>query len=766
MKLNVNQKNVKILNNVNNHKISKNNIVNVKQNLQLNTGKKQRKKRVNSKLNTSSTPNFEINEYNHENNSKIDLSNLKTNSIKRYFEKIENQQQYIENLYKILELTSIEDWKQITRSKIIENKGKSLLKYYSFNLQTLFTTIYPNYPWKMEQKSTKENPLQYFKSFENQKDFLDKIFTKFQFKTMDNWLNFSATKLKLNGGYSLLHSFYSNNFSLLLSTIYPNFPWQFDQLHLKSKINYFKSIENQRKFMDELYAKFQLKSLDDWLLISRRKIVIHKGKRLIIDQYNNNYFSLLSTIYPNFPFNFDHSKLQSRKEFFKSIENQRKFMDELYAKFQLNSLDDWLLISPTDLILNKGKIIICYYYSNDMKKLLLKIYPNFTWEFHQSKEMKIRERHRKRLLKIGKKLEIKSLADWLFISKSRFIINGGSKLLSYYLNDLNYLLKILFPYFDWTNREKIILDRQRLLMENIFKKLKLNELEEWLNVSRFQFIKKGGKKILNYYSNNFSLLLSSIYPHFDWKFNQRSIRFKPNILHTNDLNFIRSKLKKIQEKYWIKEKKDWYRLPLRLSFLHLPSSLLLSFPPSSTSFNHINNNLNNKGEKKRRGEEEGWNEEKFCITKKKSKQRLLFAYLQRDIYKHQQIIEEYHLPSPPFPSYPHNNKNNNNNNKNNNLNNKNKDVDSNDYDDDDKGSYYYDIFIPSLNLAIEYQGEQHYDEIPSISSIQVAQSRDIGKLSRSSKLSVHIIFIPYWWDLSLASLLSSILSSSPSHLRF
>ena len=68
-----------------------------------------------------------------------------------------------------------------------------------------------------------------------------------------------------------------------------------------------------------------------------------------------------------------------------------------------------------------------------------------------------------------------------------------------------------------------------------------------------------------------------------------------------------------------------------------------------------------------------------------------------------------------------------------------------------------DIFIPALQLAVEYQGEHHYNDIPSVSSFaEIYKTRDLFKENLSKEHQIQLIYIPYWWDLSPSSLSSSL----------
>ncbi len=78
----------------------------------------------------------------------------------------------------------------------------------------------------------------------------------------------------------------------------------------------------------------------------------------------------------------------------------------------------------------------------------------------------------------------------------------------------------------------------------------------------------------------------------------------------------------------------------------------------------------------------------------------------------------------------------------------------------------FDIFIPSLSLAVEYQGEQHFDD-RYYGGMQLQRDRDRQKreVTLSNKFSNHqecakhkitLVEVPFWWKGDRASLAATI----------
>ena len=626
-----------------------------------------------------------------------------TLNIFYHFQSIENQRAFFDDLFIKLKLKTLNDWYKIHLSTIISHGGKSTLKNYEYDIGILMNIIYPNFPWSISE--FKINLLFHFKKIKNQREFMDRLFIKFQLKSIEEWIN-KKWLIKLKSGKKLLKKIYLNNYEKLLQRIYPNFPWNlfYFKIKIKSK-DFFNSIENQRSFLDHLYQKYNVGSLDDWSKIIIRKINKFGAYQLLT--YYNNRNELLKNIYPNFPWDFEKKKKKKEKKTtIKSLYEQRSIMSDIYIKLKLKSMEEWRNISVNRMNENGGKKLMKLY-KNDLHLLLLSIYPEYDWNFektlHQTKYMKL---HFQQSFfdHLYKKLELKSFDDWAKLSSYKIIKNGGKKIINYYKRNLSLALTIIYPNFPWSltfinysQRYFKSKENQRLFMDLLYQKLELKSIDDWSNIALSTFVRNRGVALIKLYNFDLKLLLSSIYPEHPWKFQSNFSEISNFKIHS-----ILLRLNKLREEYQIREKKDWYRLPTEIDQLHLLETLNLIYP------------------------NESWDKNFIFVRSKKSIQRLLFAQLSK-IYSSYLIFENYDHPLI--------------------------------YSSSDL-LLEYDLFIPSLNMAMEYQGEQHFDDLPmAYAAVETIQFRDRLKEDFSQRLSINLIYIPYWWDRSPPSLIQTIYQS-------
>jgi hypothetical protein len=175
-----------------------------------------------------------------------------------------------------------------------------------------------------------------------------------------------------------------------------------------------------------------------------------------------------------------------------------------------------------------------------------------------------------------------------------------------------------------------------------------------------------------------------------------------------------------QTVFKINKPEDWYRISGRQLISHGGSRLLQNYGQSMA-------NLVTAAYP-----DYPWNVKKFHLRGKKSVQRWLWLKVQ-EIFPGQSVLEDFRHPEMSF-----------------------------------EGTHVpieLDIFLPDLNLAFEYQGEQHYRDMVqgSFSPIEVYELRDREKRALCAQKGVILVDVPYWWDMSVDSLKATVLSSCQSH---
>jgi len=264
------------------------------------------------------------------------------------------------------------------------------------------------------------------------------------------------------------------------------------------------------------------------------------------------------------------------------------------------------------------------------------------------------------------------------------------------------------------------LENQRSFMSNLGKDLGIditsngNEYEKWYLVSSQVLMDRGGNGLLSFYNKNFPALLAAVYPEHSWEL----WRFPRRIGKVNESKEeIDTLFERVEQALNIKKPEDWYRVTkeqlksLRVS--HLFSSrkggvakiLSLRYPNIS------------------------WEEKAFFSGGYRQASQKWLAATLNTLFPNERVHFNYRHPDVKL-------------------------------DDGGKESHL-DIYLPDLNLAFEYQGAQHYEQLDVYGDVKQRMSRDSDKADRCAALGISLVAIPHWWDKQRPQLLAALLALRP-----
>ena len=529
-------------------------------------------------------------------------------------------------------------------------------------------------------------------SSEQTRKSIEDIKQQLKLNSLQDWNNISQKQLQqIEGGRSLLSKYSLFNIKCLG---YPEGKSVFKPI---KEPGYWEKRENIESFLIDLKKILNLQTPKDWNSITKTQIQENGGSGLF--KYYSIY-DIKCIACPEGKSYFVKRKPKEIKGYWEIQENIQQFIDSLRQKLNLRTLNDWNLISQKQIQQNGGSGLLSKYSMYEIKCLG---YPEGKSTFSKRKPKKVKgywennENIQYFLDNLREKLHLNTPNDWNLLTVQQIHENGGGKLLN---NFTMYELKCLGcpegkSNFKKQNSPKFWHTKDNIT--NFIKKLKetfhLETANDWNLLSQANIISAGGKRLLNL----FSLFEIKCIGHPEGiLLYDKPNKKKPNGYWENPEN-VNQFIKKLQEKLNVRTNEDWNRISVNQIQFFGGSGLI------SKNRNFLLN-LETRISYK---------------INKRSNQRWLFLQIQK-LFPHEEIVEDY------FHS---------------------------EISRETGFSVQFDIFMVQRNIAIEYHGKQHYEDIPTLfSSLEMYQYRDSEKRRLCNQFKIDLIIIPYWWDNKLSSL--------------
>ena len=621
-----------------------------------------------------------------------------------YWENDQNKFEFLNEIKKLFNIQQPEDWNAISHRQIKENGGRTLLKKYS--MYELKCMACP------EGKSIFNKPNQTIGYWENKKNilqFLEEIKEKENLKSPDDWNLITYKQIKSYGGWKLLRKYSLYELKCMAC---PEGKSIFNKPNEAKPSGYWENKNNILKFLNEIKEKYNLKTPDDWNSITQKQITNYGGWSLF-DKYS--LYEIKCMACP------EGISIFSKPKTFWDEQNIFEFLDKLKEKYNLETPDDWNSVSIKQIQHCGGNTLLHKYSLHELKCMAC---PEGKAIFDSQQEQKPSgywndtQNVLQFLKEIQQQLDIHTMDDWNSISHKHIRSSGGTTLLKKHsMYELKCMAcpegKSIFnpeckPPGYWDDKQNIL-----EFLDELKEEYNLKTPEDWDSISTKQIKSHGGSSLLYKYS--LYELKCMACP------DGKSIFNKPKDTKTSEYwederNRIRF-FEMLKIKYNLKTPMDWKRIS-KNQITSLGGQWLF----------YSNNNYLDKTQiefeipdKEGNKTIQSYNLKNLISESiyKRSSQRWLFLQVQQ-IFPGEEIVEDY------FHS---------------------------EISRESGCSVQFDVFLIDRNIAIEYHGKQHYEDLPSgFATLEMYKNRDIEKENLCKKYGIKLLIIPYWWDNTIESL--------------
>ena len=588
-----------------------------------------------------------------------------------YWENKENILKFLSKIKEKYNLNTPEDWNSITTNHIKSNRGRTLLSKYS--MYEIKCMACP------EGKLAFSDPPQasgYWENKENIHKFLSEIKEKYNLNSPEDWNTFSTSHIELNGASTLL-----NKYSIyeLKCIACPEGKSIFNKP--KQSSGYWEIKENILKFLSEIKGKYNLNTPEDWNTLTH-KLIHSNGGGSLLSKYS--IYELKCMACPEGNLIFNNPKQLSG--YWENKENIHNFLSKIKEKYDLNTPDDWNLITREKIQSNGAGSLLHKYSMYELKCMAC---PEGKSIFNKPPQAsgywEIKENIHKFFSELKRKYNLNTPDDWNSITKKQIQSNGGRSLLSKYsIYELKCMAcpegKSIFENSKqsseyWENKENIL-----LFFSELKQKYNLNTPDDWNLITKKHIQSNEGNKLLSKYSMYEIKCMACP--------EGKSIFNKPPQApgYWENKENIHKFLSEIKEKYNLNTPEDWKRISKHQIIVEGGRGLFFSKNYSEIKIQFENPNENTKFIPFSKLISES--------VHKRSSQRWLFLQIQK-LFPQEEMVEDYFHSEISRIS---------------------------------GANIQFDIFMIQRKIAIEYHGIHHYEDLPSgFGSLETYQHRDIEK---------------------------------------
>ena len=300
-------------------------------------------------------------------------------------------------------------------------------------------------------------PRNFWRKLENRQQYLKWLEVTLSFESPDDWYEVKGSDFSDNHGGGLFMNYYGDSPQIAVKELYPEhefYPWKFRA----TTQGFWQDKSNHLAYIDWLYELLGFKEIEDWYGVTKVHFHDNNGGGLLNNFYGDSPSKILKMKYPDFDWKIFKFK-QTTKKFWANPENTLDYLNWLFEKLELSSMEDWYAVDNHDYAENYG-LGLTLYYSREKKAIsdiVIDHFPEYKWKKWLFSKISDGWWHDKANRReycdwLFKKLHFEKTEDWYMIMQSDFNNNqGGSMLVSTMklYTKISEVVMDIYPEYDW-----------------------------------------------------------------------------------------------------------------------------------------------------------------------------------------------------------------------------------------------------------------------------------------------------------------------------
>ncbi len=436
-----------------------------------------------------------------------------------FWSNLENQKDFIDWLAKKHNVQCMDDWYQVpSRAFPI----RLLTIYNNYHIRIL-AAHFPEYEWH-EWKFLR-TPHNFWASLKNRRRYMDWLGDRLGYSKIEDWYSVTATDFHDNFGHSMISRYYSNCYQRAVMDIYSEFNWC-AWLFESVPDGFWKNVENRKSYMKWLSKLLCFTKMEDWYDLTHELLTNNRGYGVF--HYLGSVLAVVRDYLPNHEW-FEWKFKASSGSFWKSKDNRYRYMDWLAQELGYTKMEDWYKVTSDDFHRNHGGGFLQAYYGNSPSAAVIDNYSGHQWYewlfISAPQSFWKRKNNRRRCMDwLAHKLGYTKIKDWYSVTVNDFKENNLAGLLSYHNDSPSQTVIENYTEYDWKIFKFSICPQsfwqdskeRKIFLEHLFKLLGYTQTEDWYRASHEDFTSNGGHGLLRYYKGSHVRAIVDNYPKYPW----------------------------------------------------------------------------------------------------------------------------------------------------------------------------------------------------------------------------------------------------------